>query len=73
MGDDADIVIDTSDVIETKIKATLAHRCQISDPEGMERRIRERVSELAEKNGFKYAEGFRRHVFNPGRPDTPRS
>lgn len=68
MTDDPDVVIDTSDVIDIKVKATLAHRSQISDPEGMEERIRGRVSELAEKNGYKYAEGFRRHTFNPGRP-----
>ena len=73
MGDDPEVVIDTSDVIDLKIKATLAHRCQISDPEGMEERIRGRTSEVAEKNGFKYAEGFRRHIFNPGRSDVPRS
>ena len=73
MADDPDIVIDTSDVIEIKIKATLAHRSQISDPEGMEERIRGRTSEIAEKNGYKYAEGFRRHTFNPGRPQQNRT
>ena len=73
MADDPDVVIDTSDVIDLKIKATLAHQCQILDPEGMEERIRSRTSETAEKNGYKYAEGFRRHTFNPGRPDSPRT
>jgi LmbE family N-acetylglucosaminyl deacetylase len=68
IAEDPDVVIDTSDVIDIKIQATLAHRSQISDPAGMEERIRGRVSVVAEKNGFKYAEGFRRHTFNPGRP-----
>ncbi len=71
--DSPDVVIDTSDVIDIKIQATLAHRSQISDPEGMEERIRGRTSELAEKNGYKFAEGFRRHTFGLGRPQLPRT
>ena len=65
---DPDVVIDISDVIDVRIKALQAHRSQIHDPKEMEERIRNRVSELAEKHGFKYAEGFRRHTFGPGRP-----
>ena len=65
---DPDVVIDVSDVIDVRIKALLAHQSQIGDPEEMEERVRSRVSELAEKHGFRYAEGFRRYAFAPGRP-----
>ena len=73
---DPDVVIDVSDVIDVRIKALLAHRSQIGDPEEMEERVRGRVSELAENHGFRYAEGFRRYAFAPGRPqpsDRPTS
>ena len=65
---DPDVVVDVSDVIDVRIEALKAHRSQIGNPEELEERIRGRVSELAEKHGMKYAEGFRLHTFNPGRP-----
>jgi LmbE family N-acetylglucosaminyl deacetylase len=69
--EEPDVVIDVSDVIEIKIKALQAHRSQISDLDEMAERILNRTSELAERNGYKYAEGFRRHTFGLGRPQPP--
>ena len=68
MADEPEVVIDISDVIDIKITASQAHRSQISDLDGMAERILGRTSELAERNGYKYAEGFRRHTFGFGRP-----
>ena len=65
---DPDLVVDISDVIDVRIEALKAHRSQIGNPEELEERIRGRVSKLAEQHGLKYAEGFRLHTFNPGRP-----
>ena len=73
MGDDPEVVMDISDVIEIKVKALQAHRSQIGDPEAMEERIMGRTSELAEKHGYKYAEGFRRHTFRMGGQPPPRA
>ncbi len=67
MGDDPEVVIDISDVIETKIKALQAHYSQVGDAEGLAERIMGRTSEIAESHGYKYAEGFRRHSFRPPR------
>jgi len=69
--EDPDVVIDISDVIAIRIQALKAHKSQIADPEGMEQRILERTSELAEQHGYKYAEGFRRHTFGIWRPPQP--
>ena len=73
MGEDPEIVIDVSDVIDTRIRALKAHRSQISDPDGIEERMRSRTSEVAEKYGYKYAEGFRRHVFGFRPPPARRT
>ena len=67
MAEEPDVVLDISDVIDIKIKALQAHRSQISNPEDMAERILGRTSELADRNGYKYAEGFRRHTFGLGR------
>ena len=72
MGEDPEIVIDVSDVIDTRIEALKAHRSQIGDPDGIEERIKSRTSEFAEKHGYQYAEGFRRHVFGFRPPPTRR-
>ncbi len=56
------MVIDVSDVVETRIEALKAHRSQIGNPEELTERIMGRTSELAEKHGYRYAEGFRRHI-----------
>ena len=61
-GDDPEVVIDVSDVVETRIEALKAHRSQIGNPEELTERIMGRTSELAEKHGYRYAEGFRRHI-----------
>ena len=66
MSEDSEVVIDVSDVIETRIKALQAHRSQIADPEGLSERILAGTSETAESHGYKFAEGFRRHTFGFG-------
>jgi len=71
MTEEPDVVIDISDVIDTRIRALQAHRSQISDPDGLAERILGRTSELAERNGYKYAEGFRRHTFRGGGTPPP--
>lgn len=63
-----DVVIDISDVMETKIAALRAHKSQIGDPEGIAERIMGRTSDLAKEHGYQYAEGFKRHTFNVGPP-----
>ena len=73
MTEDPEVVIDVSDVVETKVRALQAHKSQIGDPESLEERIMGRTSELAEKHGFKHAEGFRRHTFRFGGGPPPRS
>ena len=63
MTEDPEVIVDISDGIETKIAALKAHKSQIGDPQSLEQRIMTRTSELAERSGYKHAEGFRRHIF----------
>ena len=67
VAEDAEVVIDVSDVIETRIRALQAHSSQIGDAEGLADRVLSRTSEMAKSHGYKYTEGFRRHSFRlPG-------
>jgi len=63
MTEEPEVIVDISDVIETKIAALKNHKSQIGDPQSLEQRIMTRTSDMAEKSGYKYAEGFRRHMF----------
>ena len=58
--DEPEVVVDISDVIDVRIKALQAHVSQIADPDGLAERVLSRRSDLAEKHGYKYAEGFTR-------------
>ncbi len=57
--------IDITETIDTKIEALRAHRSQIGNPEGLEKRIKERAAQIAERareQGIEigpYAEAFR--------------
>lgn len=64
MTEEPEIVIDISDTIQTKIDALKEHKSQIGDPDSLQARIMTRTSELAERHGLKYAEGFKRYTFN---------
>lgn len=50
--------VDVTDTLQTKIEAILEHKSQIDDPKWTTEVITTRASELGEKAGFKYAEGF---------------
>ena len=55
--DSPDATVDVSDVVETKIKALLAHRSQI-EPESVDF-IRGWMREAGKKKGYRYAEAFK--------------
>ncbi len=59
-----DTWVDTTDVIDLRIAALRCHATQISDPDGLEKRIREAVDQRQTVPGGqpRYAEGFRRLV-----------
>jgi len=57
-GAEADVVIDTSDVIETKLEAIRAHRSQFSDP-SVEQLIRGMMRATGKPKGYEYAEAYR--------------
>ena len=55
----------TSDLLDLKLKAILAHKSQFEkpnqDPDNPpEKWLRERMRQIGEKGGYEYAEGFRR-------------
>jgi LmbE family N-acetylglucosaminyl deacetylase len=56
------IVVDITDVIDTKLKALACHVSQVGDFSGAEERIRQRSAELGKAKGFAYAESFDRIV-----------
>lgn len=49
---------DVTDTIEIKISAINAHKSQIDDPSKTHEWVKERASQIGQKSGFKYAEGF---------------
>jgi LmbE family N-acetylglucosaminyl deacetylase len=62
--DEPEVVVDTSDTIDLKIKALLCHVSQIKDTAGMEKRVRERGAQLGKRKGYAYAETFDRIVID---------
>ena len=62
--DEPEVVVDTSDTIDIKIKALLCHVSQIKDTAGMEKRVRERGAQLGKPKGYAYAETFDRIVID---------
>jgi len=62
--DEPEVVVDTSDTIDIKIKALLCHVSQIKNTAGMEKRVRERGAQLGKPKGYAYAETFDRIVID---------
>jgi len=60
--DQANVVVDVSDVIEDKIEALTKHVTQVGPPEQLAERIKMRQAQVGEPYGLKYAEAFRRVV-----------
>lgn len=54
-----DLYVDIAETIETKIAALRAHRSQISDPEELAARVRERAAKVGGERGLAYAEAFK--------------
>jgi LmbE family N-acetylglucosaminyl deacetylase len=62
--EDLEIVVDTTDTIDLKIKALQCHVSQIRDMAAMEQRVRERGAQLGKPKGYAYAETFDRIVID---------
>lgn len=56
--DNPNFYVDVTETIEIKIKAILAHKSQIDEPDQVSERIRKRSRELGERSGHQFAEGF---------------
>jgi LmbE family N-acetylglucosaminyl deacetylase len=58
--DNPEIVVDTTDTIDLKLKALQCHVSQIQDMAAMEKRVRDRGAVLGKPKGYAYAETFDR-------------
>jgi LmbE family N-acetylglucosaminyl deacetylase len=58
----ANVLVDISDVIEDKIEALRHHKSQVGDGVELAERIKQRAAMIGEPFGVKYAEAFRRIV-----------
>jgi LmbE family N-acetylglucosaminyl deacetylase len=61
--DTPNYIFDVTESIDKKIKSIHAHISQIDDPTAVEKRMRDRHSDLGKKFQLKYAEGFTKLVF----------
>jgi hypothetical protein len=50
--------VDVTETFDLKIKALSLHKSQVSDVEGIRKRMMERAEALGKLAGCKYAEGF---------------
>jgi LmbE family N-acetylglucosaminyl deacetylase len=57
------VKIDVTEFWETKIKAIKEHESQISEPEALEKRMRDRHTQDSTLESPRYEEGFRRIIF----------
>jgi len=62
--DSPEVIVDTTDTIDLKLKALACHVSQIKDMAALEKRIRERGAELGKPHGYAYAETFERIVMD---------
>jgi len=62
--DNPEVVIDTTETMDLKLKALACHVSQIKDMAALEKRIRERGAELGKPHGYAYAETFERIVMD---------
>jgi LmbE family N-acetylglucosaminyl deacetylase len=58
--DDPEVVVDITDTIDQKLKALACHQSQIKDVAGMEKRVRERATQIGRPRGYPFAEAFDR-------------
>lgn len=58
--DDADLVVDISEVMDLKLKALACHQSQFNDFTGVEQRVRERAVALGKPKNYTFAEAFDR-------------
>ncbi len=68
--DDADVEVDVTDSIETKIRSILSHKSQFPEPEQMEKWLKERWGEKQEDGTLRHFERFKGLRFDRprGRP-----
>ncbi len=59
-----DYFVDTSESMETKLRALQEHKSQLGDKDYSDR-LRERASSIGKQVGLAYAEGFRRFTVTP--------
>ena len=62
--DNPEVIVDTTDTMDLKLKALACHVSQIKDMAALEKRIRERGAELGRPHGYAYAETFERIVMD---------
>ena len=62
--DNPEVVVDTTDTMDLKLKALACHVSQIKDMAALEKRIRERGAELGKPHGYAYAETFERIIMD---------
>lgn len=62
--DNPEVVVDTTDTIDLKLKALACHVSQIKDMAAVEKRVRERAAELGRPHGYAFAETFERIVMD---------
>jgi len=60
--ENAEVVVDITDVMDLKLKALACHVSQVGDFRGVEERVRERSAWLGKSKGYAYAEAFDRIV-----------
>src|SRR5919198_326819 len=60
--DEADLVVDISEVMDLKLKALACHQSQFADFAAVEARVRERAAQLGKSKQYAFAEAFDRIV-----------
>ena len=56
--DEGNVVVDVSEVFDTKIAAMKAHRSQFGEP-GIEKMVRFFAREIGKRSGYEYGESWR--------------
>jgi LmbE family N-acetylglucosaminyl deacetylase len=62
--DNPEVIVDTTDTMDLKLKALACHVSQIKDMAAVEKRVRERGAELGKPHGYAYAETFERIIMD---------
>ena len=61
---DPNLTLDVTEFWETKIEAIKRHKSQISEPDALEKRMRDRYTQDSSLENPRYEERFRRIVFS---------